>query len=103
MSFWEEVDTLNYYREVLGNIVSYRKDKEQNVVVRFGTTGKGVSPHYQIEVMDDTKHCINGLNHQTFVETPEDQFDRNNLSEKVYTYPDVQQLLKSAINRSKQK
>jgi hypothetical protein len=103
MSIWEKVDTHNYYREVMGNMYELRTEQEEAIHVRFGTTGNGTSPHYEIEKEDSSKHPFNGLNHNIFVDAPEGEFNSTNLTEQTYLIADIKLLLKDAIERTGRK
>jgi hypothetical protein len=41
-------DAERYLRGVFGNMVEYRKHHE-TAVVRIGTTGQGIAPHYRVQ------------------------------------------------------
>ena len=73
----------NYFRGVLGNM-------SPNSRVRFGETGDGVWPNYQIERPDGELERFRGSNHKSFHEKWDETFDENKLSEPL-TYANVQQ------------
>lgn len=83
--FWEHVRSSDYYRNVLRNMIGPKAERR----VRFGTTGVGVSPHYEI-IADGAKPMpYSGLNHEP---APEEKFDDGNLS-REYSYGEVQLML----------
>ena len=60
--------------------------------VRFGKTGNGRAPNYQIEGPEGSKHCFRGMDH---VEASglDEEFAPKNLSEQRFTYAEVQKML----------
>ena len=94
---WEQVADPSYFRQILGNMVAlgYGRKHEGKSHVRFGTTGIGHSPNYQIEGDNGLKNCFRGQNHE---QSPEDEFDDSNLSEDRFTYSEVQAMLARLTN-----
>ncbi|OQX00348.1 MAG: hypothetical protein BWK80_62070 [Desulfobacteraceae bacterium IS3] len=74
-----QADT-EYQNGVIDNLRTLGGERG-NAVVRFGLTGQGQTPNYQIEVMmDDGKayaHTFNGKNHEPHTT---DSFNKNNIS-----------------------
>lgn len=89
---WEEVSDPRYFSRVLGSMVAigFGPKHEGKAHVRFGNTGKGHAPNYQIDTVDGGKHCFMGLNHQ---EASEEEFDTDNLSQERFSYSQVQSML----------
>lgn len=97
---WEHVEDPSYFRKVLGNMVKlgFGPKREIEGRVRFGLTGKGYAPNYQIEGADGSKHCFRGLGHSACLEDDE-EFSAQRLSDAPYSYEDVQGLLKGLIGK----
>ncbi|WP_139300311.1 hypothetical protein [Nissabacter archeti] len=77
---WDgEVRTLPkvYIGTVLGMI-----DKKEMKGVRFGLTGKGIHPNYQLVYLDDSTQAMSGQNHKKFRSLKE--FEDGNIS-RIYT------------------
>lgn len=96
---WEKVSDPSYFRKVLGNFsdLDLGRKHEGRAHVRFGTTGNGHAPNYQIESDDGSIHCFMGLssNHKL---ASEEQFEADHLSEERFTYSEVQGLLARLTN-----
>ena len=89
---WEKVADKSYFRAVMGNIVGLGfGPKNPLACLRFGTTGNGTAPNYQIETADGTKHCFRGMGHAEAVEAG-DEFAPNNLSLDLLSYMDVREM-----------
>lgn len=58
---WEQVSNDRYYRKVLGNLVKFGGSGGS---VRFGVTGNGVAPNYQVSSTDGTMTLFGGLSHK---------------------------------------
>ena len=54
--------------------------------VRFGTTGKGLKPHYQIRNSQGKDLTFNGLSHEKFID--QDVFNDDNLS-RGFDYDEI--------------
>jgi hypothetical protein len=91
---WEKVSDPSYFRAVLGNMVALGFGPKHGSIAhtRFGNTGIGHAPHYQIEGEDGIKHCYNGLNHSDAKDV-DVEFEPRNLSEECFTYADIQAML----------
>ena len=91
---WEQVADPSYFKQVMGNMVGLGFGPRQSQVayVRFGTTGIGHAPNYQIEGPDGAKHCFRGMGHAEASEV-DDEFATGNLSEDRFSYGDVQTML----------
>lgn len=91
---WELVSSQIYFRRVLGNFVvlGFGPAKDGQALVRFGETGIGHSPHYQIT--DDTGAitCFNGRNHKQDASVTI-AFAEANMSAQSFCYSEVQTLL----------
>lgn len=97
---WEQVTDPNYFRKVLGNFVALGCGPRRSEVahVRFGQTGVGHAPNYQIECPDGKKHCFRGMGHAEAPDVKE-EFAPNNLSERSYTYHDVEAMLARLVGQ----
>lgn len=60
--------------------------------VRFGLTGIGHAPNYQVENADGTIHCFRGMGHGEATDAG-DEFAAANLSIERFSYIDVQAML----------
>lgn len=89
---WELVSNPSYFRQVLGNMVAlgFGPKFTGEAHIRFGNTGIGHAPHYQIEDEGGSKHCFSGLNHKS---SSEEAFESDHLSEERFTYADIQAML----------
>lgn len=77
----------SFLKKVKNNM---RGDKDPDAVVRFGITGEGAYPNYQIT---HSKHpnkprTIRGRNHEKFEIEDGDEFNDSNLSQP-FTYEDI--------------
>jgi hypothetical protein len=91
---WEKVADSTYFRRVLGNMVAAKElGAKEELGVRFGLTGAGHAPHYQVEAPSGERACFNGLNHKHST-VVDDAFAPHNLSDQAFTYAEVQQMLK---------
>ena len=91
---WKKVNDPSYFRQVMGNMVllGFGPRQSEIALVRFGTTGIGHAPNYQIEGPDGAKHCFRGMGHAEASEV-DDEFATDNLSEDRFTYADIQAML----------
>lgn len=89
---WELVADHRYFRKVLGNMTAlgFGPKHDGKAYVRFGNTGGGIAPNYQIQGDDNAIHCFGGRNHQT---STDDEFETGHLSEERFTYRDVTAML----------
>ncbi|NVD46129.1 hypothetical protein [Qipengyuania atrilutea] len=74
---------------------------EAKAHVRFGTTGGGHAPNYQIESAAGAKYCFRGMGHEAASEV-DDAFAEKNLSDERFSYAQVQAMLASLIETHKQ-
>lgn len=90
---WEDVDDPSYFKGVMGNMVQmgYGPRAEGIAHVRFGRTGQGIGPNYQIEGPDGVKTLFNGRGHSEITHV-DDEFDREKISEP-FTYSAVRDML----------
>ncbi|MEQ4532338.1 MAG: hypothetical protein ABN478_13700 [Mixta sp.] len=65
-------------------------DKPEIVGVRFGITGKGIQPNYQIVYIDGSLQTMSGQNHRQFKNV--DEFKQGNIS-PLYTLGELQAVL----------
>lgn len=93
MEIFEKVEDHNYFRDVLGNMSSQANGNHGTVQVRFGKTGVGFSPNYQITVGPITKR-YSGRSHELFHEEPNVAFEEDNLTQGVYSFADVQEMIR---------
>lgn len=91
---WELVSSATYFRRVLGNFVKlgFGPAQDGKAHVRFGETGDGHSPLYQITNGTASATCFNGLNHKQNKSLPM-TFAIVNLSKRSFNYSEVQTLL----------
>lgn len=91
---WEDVSDPSYFRQVMGNIVAlgFGPRRAESAHVRFGLTGVGHAPNYQIEAPDGTKHCFRGMGHGEATDAGE-EFAANNLSSETFSYSDIEKML----------
>ena len=91
---WDEVSDPSYFKKVMGNMVGLGFGPRRSEVghVRFGKTGIGHAPNYQIEGPDGVKHCFRGMGHAEAPDVDE-EFAANNLSEQQFTYDEVRSML----------
>lgn len=91
---WELVSSSTYFRRVLGNFekLGFGPKKDGHAHVRFGETGIGHSPHYQIADDAGTISCFNGRNHEQDKLVGQ-AFSEANLSERFFRYSEVQAML----------
>jgi hypothetical protein len=90
----EKVKQDNYFRDVLGNIYAQAGLDRASAKVRFGNTGDGVSPHYQVEVNGLTRR-YSGKTHKAYHEDAEVPFEDVNLSPGTFSATDVQAMIAS--------
>ena len=93
---WEIVTNPDYFRGILGNLVS-----KADGTVRFGRTGYGTWPNYQIETSDGTKLPYRGNNHERDPQAPETGYEESNLAPDIFDYRGVQSLLAACLERSR--
>lgn len=91
---WELVTDPSYFKGVLGNFVYLGHGPKRNgeAFVRFGLTGTGHGPNYQIECSDGRKIAFRGMGHSE-ASNIADAFEPENISEP-FTYDDVVEMLK---------
>lgn len=96
---WELVTDENYFRGVMLSMVDlgFGPKKNGQAHVRFGLTGIGYAPNYQIEVPDGTKHCFLGIGHG--IADLDGDYDPNKLSSVQFTYKDVEGMLGRVIKQ----
>lgn len=91
---WELVSDPTYFRGIIGNFVAlgFGPNRGKSAHVRFGLTGNGYAPNYQIEGPDGIKHCFNGLGHG---EAPnvEDEFEADRVSTEQFDFRAIQEML----------
>ncbi|MEC3950822.1 hypothetical protein [Sphingobium sp. HWE2-09] len=91
---WEKVADDGYFRAVMGKMVDlgFGPRRDEAGYVRFGITGIGHAPNYQIEGPDGVKHCFKGMGHGEAVDAG-DEFAPSNLSADRFSYTDVRDML----------
>lgn len=95
---WELVTDPSYFRKVMGNMVALGFGPKHAVAtVRFGLTGIGHAPNYQIEGPDGVKHCFRGMGHVPCSEVGE-EFAVSNLSAEAFTYEDLKRFLSNLVS-----
>lgn len=97
----ELVENPDYFRDVMLNM-STMIGKKENAFVRFGLTGIGVSPNYEIGAIEgpfqSQTFAFDGRSHERF-HSPY-PFDAANLSES-FSYMEVRDMLKRALELQK--
>jgi len=100
---WEHVNDCSYFRGVMGNMVRLGCGKKSPEAgsVRFGRTGSGYAPNYQIERLqpDPEQFQFNGLGHSEVAHVDE-TFAPENISEQ-FSYSDVEQMLARCLDQQK--
>lgn len=93
---WEKVTNPSYFKGVLGSFVKLGlgPKSDSNAYVRFGATGTGHAPNYQIEGDDHSKACFHGPSHKPF---NEEEFNNSNISEERFSYKEVQNMLAQVL------
>ena len=96
---WEDVADPGYFRKVMKNMVDLGlgPKNEGKAHTRFGNTGKGHAPNYQIEDTDGQKHCFRGMGHEP-ASAVDEAFADDRLSEERFTYSQVQAMLARLTN-----
>ncbi|RYF21709.1 MAG: hypothetical protein EOO77_05510 [Oxalobacteraceae bacterium] len=91
---WEKVADPSYFKKVMANMVNlgFGLKNTDSAYVRFGLTGTGHAPNYQIEGLDDVKHCFRGMGHGEATDAGE-EFTAGNLSAERFSYVDVRNML----------
>lgn len=89
---YEDVEDENYFRKVLGNMLRKAEPAKSHKLslVRFGETGKGITPHYMVIDATNKTHIFNGKSHETFTASCDEKFSEKNLSPAL-TFTQVQQ------------
>ena len=97
---WKDVADQKYFKKVMQNMVDlgFGPSKTELAYVRFGLTGIGHAPNYQIEVPDSTKHCFRGMGHGKATDAG-DEFAPHNLSAERFTYVGVQNMLAQLLGQ----
>lgn len=92
---WEKVKDPSYFRAVMRNFVAlgFGPSKDGQAIVRFGSTGDGVHPNYQIESEGREAQCFRGSNHKE-ADDLADAFDPARISEP-FTYAEVVSMLQA--------
>lgn len=100
---WDDVADPHYFPRVLKKFhdCSDFGDPKENKV-RFGATGEGVAPNYQVQsASGEQKRCYNGLGHREASHVDE-EFDPERLS-RPFTYLEVQQMIGRLRNKPRPK
>jgi len=97
---WELVESPMYFRCILGNMT--RADTARAVVTaRFGLSGNGARPNYQIETPNGMRLSYLGSSHAIDRHAPASGYEESQLSTQRFTYTDVQTLLAGCLRRSR--
>jgi hypothetical protein len=90
---WEKVIDPSYLKKVMRNMVALDFGPKHPVqCLRFGTTGTGHAPNYQIEGPDGVKHCFKGMGHGE-TSNAGNEFAPGNLSADMFSYSVVCDML----------
>ncbi len=73
---WNEETLPSLTRKFLRNV--HEKMRHDDSTVRFGLTGNGSNPNYEVEFPNGRKLAYSGLSHEQ--DTRTDKFDGSNLS-----------------------
>lgn len=100
---WEDVKDPSYFKGVMGNMVRLGCGKKSPDAgcVRFGRTGGGIAPNYQIERLapEPEKFQFNGLGHIE-VEHVDETFAPEKISEQ-FSYLEVERMLARCLDQQK--
>jgi hypothetical protein len=96
---WQLVRNPDYFRDVLGSMINVDGNarNDNHLVVRFGLTGDGIRPNYQIETPLGNVHPIRGNNHKP--DRQVSKYATDELSEERFTFQGVQTLLENCIQK----
>ncbi|WP_170003241.1 hypothetical protein [Pseudopontixanthobacter vadosimaris] len=96
---WEHVTDPSYFKKVMHNMVDlgFGPRRSEIAHVRFGLTGIGHAPNYQIEGSDGVKHCFRGMGHSK-ADDVEDEFAPDNLSSQQFSYKEVERFLSKLLD-----
>ncbi|TXM94947.1 hypothetical protein [Methylobacterium sp. WL116] len=97
---WDLVTDPDYFRDVMGTLVTAGLGPKEDVWVRFGNTGAGKNPNYQVQGPDGRIVRYSGTTHKAFHLKPDESFEPGNLSEEVFAYPDVVKLLALRLHKA---
>jgi hypothetical protein len=95
---WLLVRDPGYFRGVLGSMVAFHANArhESSITVRFGLTGDGIRPNYQIEAPARVAPK-RGDNHRDDMHAAATGYTDADLSSERFTLVEVQALLKSCL------
>jgi len=82
---WNEEKIKNLGRTFLREVMRNMRSKESTV--RFGETGQGIAPNYQVTFPNGVVMVRNGISHGSFKQV--DEFNLDNLS-KIFTYVEIE-------------
>ena len=74
------------------NVINHMRGREESTV-RFGITGEGISPNYQVTFPNSLVRAIRGSSHEAYEQT--DEFEDGRLSE-VFSLTDMQRVFELA-------
>ena len=96
---WEDVTDPRYFKGVMRNMIKLKLGPSSGGAgrVKFGRTGIGHSPNYQIEGQHGAKYLFNGMGHSDAWHI-EDEFSEDHLSEQ-FTFEQVQAMLGRLLGR----
>jgi hypothetical protein len=63
------------------------ENMRENATVKFGETGKGIRPNYQVTFSDGRIMTLNGASHRDFSRV--DEFANGHISQ-AFTFPDIE-------------
>ena len=87
---WKLENLSSLSSSLLKNVRKNMRTKEYQPTVRFGTTGTGEFPNYQIKFINDTVITYQSRSHKKYTGT--DVFDDNNLS-RPFTYAEIDEVI----------
>ncbi|HID36032.1 MAG TPA: hypothetical protein EYP39_01435 [Ghiorsea sp.] len=89
---WDENNLSGLGSVFIRNVVNHMRGREESTV-RFGITGEGISPNYQVTFPNGLVRAIRGSSHEAYEQT--DEFVDEKLSE-VFSLADMQRVLERA-------
>lgn len=75
---WNESNLPNLGRVFLRKVLDNMRPEISNSTVRFGQTGQGIRPNYQVTFENGVTRALNGSSHEAF--DGADEFNSENVS-----------------------
>ncbi|WP_406854636.1 hypothetical protein ABEG18_19095 [Alsobacter sp. KACC 23698] len=96
---WELVTDPNYFRGLMGTMGTAGLGPKEDVWLRIGNMGDGKQPNYQVHGPDGRVIRFHGGTHGKYHENTYVSFEPENLSQEIFTYPDVVKLLARCLGK----